>query len=163
MNNDSGFDHAALSHFSKDYGGHAVVWQEGREIFSWGDPDLQMEWASASKPMLSTLLLKAIHEGFVKDPDEVATAEIGEKWPYVFREKDRSITWRHLGNMCSGYGRPEEPGQAYAYNDFGIQLYWKLLTHRLQEPLSRVFRRWFAPLGLDDFLTDHGFAVASCR
>ena len=41
------------------------------------------------------------------------------------------MTFRHLANMTSGYARPEEPGKAWAYNDFAIQLYQKTLFDRV--------------------------------
>ena len=50
-------------------------------------------------------------------------------------EKDRSMTFRHLGAMTSGYARPEPPGAAWSYNDYAIQLYQKTLFDRVfKEP-----------------------------
>ena len=37
------------------------------------------------------------------------------------------MTFRHLCNMTSGYGLPEEPGRAWGYNDRGIALKRMLL------------------------------------
>ena len=44
------------------------------------------------------------------------------------------MTFRHLADMTSGYGRPERPGEAFAYNDYAIQLYQLTL-------FDRVFQR----------------------
>ncbi len=41
------------------------------------------------------------------------------------------MTFRHLATMTSGYARPEPPGQAWAYNDYAIQLYQKTLFDRV--------------------------------
>ena len=45
--------------------------------------------------------------------------------------KDRAMTLRHLASMTSGYARPEEPGKAWAYNDYAIQLYQKTLFDKI--------------------------------
>ena len=37
------------------------------------------------------------------------------------------MTFRHLADMVSGYGRVEPPGEAWAYNDWAIDLYLKTL------------------------------------
>ena len=38
--------------------------------------------------------------------------------------KDASMAWRHLASQMSGYGWSEPPGQAYAYNDYALALYY---------------------------------------
>jgi len=68
-------------------------------------------------------------------------------------EKDRAMTFRHLANMVSGYGRPEKPGEAWAYNDYGIMLYQKTLFDRVfREDPEAVAKTRFAALGLEDGL-----------
>jgi CubicO group peptidase (beta-lactamase class C family) len=76
--------------------------------------------------VLSTLLFFAVEEGLVKSVDQ-PVAEFG----WALEEKDRSMTFRHLGAMTSGYARPEVPGNAWSYNDFAIQLYQKTLFDRV--------------------------------
>jgi CubicO group peptidase (beta-lactamase class C family) len=63
------------------------------------------------------------------------------------------MTLRHLANMTSGYARPEEPGRAWAYNDYAIQLYQRTLFDRIfHEPPENVFHdpRRFGALQLQD-------------
>jgi hypothetical protein len=50
-------------------------------------------------------------------------AEINRKLGF----KDRAIAWRHLANQVSCYGLAEEPGTAYAYNDWQMALFWDTL------------------------------------
>jgi CubicO group peptidase (beta-lactamase class C family) len=65
------------------------------------------------------------------------------------------MTFRHLGAMSSGYARPERPGEAWAYNDFAIQLYQKTLFDRVfkADPaeVANAPNR-FGSLGLEDGL-----------
>ncbi len=63
------------------------------------------------------------------------------------------MTLRHLASMTSGYARPEEPGHAWAYNDYAIQLYQKTLFDKIfQGPPETVFHdsNRFGALGLQD-------------
>ena len=84
------------------------------------------DWLSSAKPVLSTMLFFAIEEGKVKNVDQ-PIADFG----WELAEKDRTMTFRHLGAMTSGYARPEAPGHAWSYNDFAIQLYQKTLFDRV--------------------------------
>ena len=52
-------------------------------------------------------------------------------WLGPAAEKDRTMTFRHLASMTSGYARPEPPGEAWAYNDYAIQLYQKTLFDKV--------------------------------
>ena len=73
--------------------------------------------------------------------------------------KDRAMTLRHLASMTSGYARPEKPGQAWAYNDYAIQLYQKTLFDKIFQGEPKVVfhdPNRFGPLGLED-----GFGFAS--
>ena len=52
------------------------------------------------------------------------------------------MTLRHLASMTSGYARPEEPGKAWAYNDYAIQLYQKTLFDKVfLEPPDVAFHQ----------------------
>ena len=65
------------------------------------------------------------------------------------------MTFRHLANMISGYARPEPPGEAWAYNDYAIQLYQKTLFDKVfaETPEQAASHpRRFAFLGLEDGL-----------
>ena len=68
----------------------------------------------------------ALKEGRVKDFDQ-RLIDFG--WP--LEPKDRTMTLRHLASMTSGYARPEEPGKAWAYNDYAIQLYQQTLFDKV--------------------------------
>jgi CubicO group peptidase (beta-lactamase class C family) len=115
-----------LTELSKLLGGRGCVVKDGKMIHSWGDQSERSDWMSAAKPVLSTLLFFALQEGKVKSVDQ-PIAEFG--WP--LSAKDQGITFRHLGAMSSGYARPEGPGEAWAYNDYAIQLYQKTLFEKV--------------------------------
>ncbi len=116
-----------LDEFAKRVGGVGCIVKDGFMVRTWGDQDSKGDWASAMKPVMSTMLMFAVKEGRLKNLD-------AEVRPYVQRSlrkdlvsKDRSMTFRHLANMTSGYALPEKPGAAWAYNDYAINLYGKTL------------------------------------
>ncbi|MCW5207094.1 hypothetical protein VU11_00115, partial [Desulfobulbus sp. US2] len=53
----------ALEQFTKAVGGSGVIIKNGYLIKAWGNPAGRTMWASATKPVLSTLLLFAAQEG----------------------------------------------------------------------------------------------------
>ncbi|MCC6798175.1 MAG: DUF5060 domain-containing protein [Candidatus Hydrogenedentes bacterium] len=119
-------DAIALDRVAEDLGGRGCMIKDGHVIKTWGDQSEVGDWASSAKPVLSTLLFFAIEEGLVKNVDQ-PIADFG--WP--LSDKDKSMTFRHLGAMTGGYARPEAPGAAWAYNDFAIQLYQKTLFEKV--------------------------------
>ncbi|MDX2035845.1 MAG: serine hydrolase [Isosphaeraceae bacterium] len=145
-----GLDPAELDALARELGGRGCVVKDGWIVKSWGDQAVRRDWASSAKPVLSTLLFFALAEGRVRSVDQ-PIADFG--WELL--GKDRGITFRHLGAMTSGYARPDAPGEAWAYNDFAINLYQKTL-------FERVFRgdpgevanapQRFGALGLEDGL-----------
>lgn len=147
---DVGLEAALLDQLAERLGGRGCVVKDGYMVKTWGDQAVRSDIYSSSKPVLSTLLFFALEEGLVQSVDQ-PLADFG--WP--LRPKDRGITFRHLGSMTSGYARPEGPGEAWAYNDYAIQLYQKTL-------FDRVFRgdpkavaehpRRLGALGLQDGL-----------
>ncbi len=90
-----------------------------------GGPGPRSDWMSSSKPLLSTLLFFAIQEGKVPS----VNAKV-KSYGWDLRAKDEAMTFHHLANMISGYARPEEPGAAWAYNDYAINLYRLTLFDR---------------------------------
>jgi CubicO group peptidase (beta-lactamase class C family) len=66
--------------------------------------------------------------------------------------KESPITWRHLANQLSGYGLKENPGAAFAYNDFAIALYYDTLLHKVYHTdANQVFAEHIAgPLHFQD-------------
>ena len=104
--------------------------KDGYFIYSWGAFSKRHNWASAAKPGLSTMLLAAISEGKIKNPD----SPLYPYWP-AMRPIDRTMTFRHVADMMSGYacadkdkdGQPLPPGSRWAYNDYAIMLYARTL------------------------------------
>lgn len=104
------------------------VIRHGYLVYKWGDVSRVRRFASAYKPVNSTMLLFALKEGLIKSVDDPVR-------PWVKRvfsgkdllPKDRAMTFRHLCNMTSGYALPERPGEAWGYNDRSIMLKRMLL------------------------------------
>lgn len=115
----------ALSRFTKAVGGSGVIIKNGYLIKTWGQPSDRRKWASATKPVLSTLMLFAAQEGRIKVHGRID--------PFVpgLLGKDKKITFYHLANMTSGYARYEWPGEAFAYNDYAIKLYHDTLLDKV--------------------------------
>jgi CubicO group peptidase (beta-lactamase class C family) len=116
----------SLEKLAADLGGRGCVIKDGFMVHAWGDQTEVGDWLSSAKPVLSTLLFFAIEEGKVKGVDQ-PVADFG--WELL--PKDRTMTFRHLGAMTGGYARPENPGEAFAYNDFAINLYQKTLFDKV--------------------------------
>lgn len=121
-----GLDPAKLDALAELLGGRGCVVKSGYVVKAWGDQAEKSDYYSSAKPILSTLLFFGLKEGKVKSVDQ-PLADFG----WEFRPKDRSMTFRHLGAMSSGYARPEAPGDAWSYNDFAINLYQKTLFDRV--------------------------------
>jgi len=119
-----GLDETKLNQFVSLIGGDGVVIKNGYIVKTWGNPDAQFDWASAVKPVFSTLLFAAIDEGKINNVDSIVTG-------WSFQGKDQGIRWRHLADMTSGYARGEGPGEAWAYNDVAINLYAKSLFDKV--------------------------------
>jgi hypothetical protein len=121
-----GMDAAKLDELAARLGGRGCVVKNGYAVKTWGDQAERSDWYSSAKPVLSTMLFFAIQEGLVKNVDQ-RVADFG----WELKPKDQTMTFRHLGAMTSGYARPEAPGEAWAYNDFAIQLYQKTLFDKV--------------------------------
>jgi CubicO group peptidase (beta-lactamase class C family) len=146
----TGVDGRLLDEIAELLGGRGCVVKDGYVIKAWGDQAERGDWMSSAKPVLSTLLFFALQEGLVSSVDQ-PIADFGWK----LNEKDQGITFRHLSSMTSGYARPESAGEAWAYNDYAIQLYQKTLFDKVfkEDPrkVSGAARRLGA-LGLQDGL-----------
>jgi len=121
-----GLDAAQLDQLAAQLGGRGCVVKDGYVVKAWGDQAQVRDVLSSAKPVLSTLLFFAVEEGLVKSVDQ-PIADFG----WALNEKDRGITFRQLGAMNSGYARPEGPGEAWAYNDYAIQLYQQTLFDKV--------------------------------
>jgi CubicO group peptidase (beta-lactamase class C family) len=100
--------------------------------------DEQLQLASATKSIFSSMLGIAVAEGMIPDPD----ASVVDVYPEMMDvpdgtgpkpgrhafEKDRAITFRQLISNTSGYMKPgEEPGQVFHYQTYGMNI----LTHAI--------------------------------
>ena len=121
-----GLDGSALAAVREELGGRGCIIKDGAVVCAWGDLSERSDWMSSAKPVISTLLLFALHEGVIERVDQ-PIADFG----WELAEKDRAITFRHLGAMTSGFRRPEPPGEAWAYNDPAIQLYQKTVFDKV--------------------------------
>lgn len=119
----------------------AVIVRGGALIAEWNQGvarDEQLNLASATKSIFSSILGIAIDEGIIPSAD----AKVVDFYPemmdvpdgtgpkpgrYAF-EKDRDITFRQLISNTSGYMKPgEEPGKVFHYQTYGMNI----LTHAI--------------------------------
>jgi CubicO group peptidase (beta-lactamase class C family) len=128
-----GMDPARLDQLATRLGGRGCLIKDGYVVKAWGDQAQVADVLSSAKPVLSTLLFFALQEKLVKSVDQ-PIADFG----WELNSKDRAMTFRHLGAMSSGYARPEAPGEAWAYNDFAIQLYQKTLFDKVFKEDAKV-------------------------
>ena len=140
-----GLEKAGLKEFAQRVGGAGCIIRYGRMVYQWGAVTENRDWASASKPVLSTLLLLAVHN---KRVPSVHTRVASLGWP--LKGKDQGMSLWHLANMTSGYACPEAPGKAWGYNDLGIQLCAKSLERIFQSPLDEAGRRYLGALQFQD-------------
>ena len=105
--------------------GSGMIVRYGYQVYTWGDIEMPRDWASASKPVLSTFLMLAVVEGRCTYQSTMAQYHTGGT------TKDRSIKFVHLANQISGYSRGENPAAAWAYNDRAMNLYGYTLFHKV--------------------------------
>ncbi len=122
-----------LKAFGDYVGGFGCVVRHGYMVYTWGDASRRMDVASAAKPVYAHLLFKAVEDGRIFNLDEPVC-----RWEPRLKginaslgHKDSRITWRHMANQVSCYGLVEEPGTAYAYNDWQMSLLWDTLFTRV--------------------------------
>jgi CubicO group peptidase (beta-lactamase class C family) len=140
-----GLDEEGLRRYAKRLKGDGLIVRYGRIAHEWGDLATRRDWASAGKPLLSTLLLLAVEHGGIASVHTRLT-DLG----WNLRGKDAGITFGHLTNMTSGYACGEAPGAAWAYNDVGIRLLGTSLQGALGRPLAEAAWEYLAPLQLED-------------
>jgi CubicO group peptidase (beta-lactamase class C family) len=145
-----GLEGVWLDRLAEVLGGRGCVIKDGYVVKAWGSQSEIGDWLSSAKPVLSTLLMFAIQEGKVSSPDALI-----KDFGWQLSVKDQTMTFRRLADMTSGYARPEPPGTAFAYNDYGIQLYQKTLFDRVfREQPEKVANdpRRLGAVGLEDGL-----------
>jgi CubicO group peptidase (beta-lactamase class C family) len=139
-------------------GGQGCVVRHGYLVYTWGEPTKSGDIASAVKPVISTLLLLAVQKGMLTSVD----AEVSDFVPELRKldqGKNVGITWRHLASQTSGYGLVERPGEAYAYNDYALALYYDTLMQRVyKHDATCVLREQLGDiLGFQDAYTFEAF------
>lgn len=140
-----GLKKSKLDELAAQAEGSGCVVRHGFMAYCWGRSHDRGDWASAGKPVLSTLLFFAIAEGLVSGIDD----PIGN-WDWQLTEADRDITFRHLANMTSGYARGEPPGARWAYNDVAVNLYGLTLKRVFNSDLDQVALNRLAALQFED-------------
>jgi CubicO group peptidase (beta-lactamase class C family) len=102
--------------------------------------------------------LLAVQQRKIKDVD-AKLAAVEPRLRALNGGKDAGITWRHLASQTSGYGLAEAPGEAYAYNDFALALYYDTLTRQVyQQDGTRVLKEQLVDLlGFQDRYTFEAF------
>jgi CubicO group peptidase (beta-lactamase class C family) len=143
----AGLSRAKLDALRDLAGGRGCVVRGGTLVYSWGDVAKSADVASAVKPVISTLLMMAVHEGKLESVD----ARVSEVEPRL-TGKNKEITWRQLASQTSGYGLEEAPGAAYGYNDYALALYYDSLMDKVfGEPGTEALRkRLGSALGFQD-------------
>ena len=120
-----GLDASKLNELKNLVQGSGMIVRYGYQVYSWGDIQEPRDWASASKPVLSTFLMLAVVEGKCSYQSTMAQYHTGGS------SKDRSIKFVHLANQLSGYSRGENPSAAWAYNDHAMNLFGYTLFHKV--------------------------------
>ena len=98
MPGEVGLNDAKLAEFAARLGGDGCVVRDGYVVKTWGDVTRHKDWASAAKPVLSTLLLAAVADGKLASVDALVKDAGWRR-----NDKDAPMTYRHLANMVSGY------------------------------------------------------------
>ena len=123
-----GMNAATLDAFAAAVGNRrGCIVKDGYMVYTWGDITSNLDWASAMKPVMSTMLFFAVYEGKLPSVDALINPYVEKALGKSLNAKDQTMTFRHLADMVSGYGRMEAPGKAWAYNDWAINLYLKTL------------------------------------
>lgn len=117
-----GLSPTVLAALASAVGGNGFVCRHGYQAYSWGSVSAKDDWASAAKPVTGTMVMFAQHEELITDFDDLIEdiGAGGSAWNLI--TKDETMTWRHLLNMISGYACDENPGAAWAYNDYAVRL-----------------------------------------
>jgi CubicO group peptidase (beta-lactamase class C family) len=137
----AGFSGEKLEEFAQAAGGTGCLVRGGRMFFAWGEMDQRQNAASSIKPIYAYLVYKAIEQGLIGSVDDPVVNWVPElnELNAELDFKDREITFRHLLEQTSGYGLEEEPGEAFAYNDYGTGLLVWTLFYRVYGRTPREY------------------------
>lgn len=128
---EAGLNKTGLDEFAALAGGRGCIVREGRMVYSWGDISRPGDVASASKPVYSHLLFRAIERGLLESADDPVMSyqpclnDINRDLDF----KDRRMTFRHLAFQTACLGYEEPPGGAYDYNDYTMGFFWDTLVN----------------------------------
>lgn len=140
-----GLNEKKLKQYAERVKGDGCIVRYGKMAYQWGDVKSSRDWASASKPVLSTMLLFGVEHRII---DSVNTPIAQYGW--ALRGDDVGITFRQLACMTSGYACEEGPGAAWAYNDYGIELFAQSLERAFGRSLNDAAKDFMAPLQFQD-------------
>ncbi len=146
-----------------------VIWQQGKEVASWGEPERADLTFSVAKTYLALLAGVAQGQGLLPDEDSPVAARL-PGIGFDDTEHNRAITWTHLLTQTSewegscfgvpdtvdrwrkvaqdprpaagpkGGARPlQAPGSYWEYNDVRINQLALALLHLFRRPLPQVF------------------------
>ena len=153
-----GLDLNVLRQLAELVKGSGFVVHRGRGVFRWGYDHRPRYAASVKKSVISVLMLQAVEQGLIGSLDE-PVARFEPRLAELNDGKDAGMTWRHLANMLSGYGLADRPGEAFAYNDYAVALWYDTLMNKVyRQRGTDVLRRQLAePLGFEDAVTFQAF------
>lgn len=156
-----GLNERALDELAGLVGGAGFVAHRGVGVYRWGYDHRPRYAASVKKSLISVLNLQAVEAGLISRIDE-AVVRFEPRLADLNAGKDAGMTWRHLANMTSGYGMPDRPGKAFAYNDYAVALWYDTLMDKVyQEKGTAVLKRQLAePLGFEDEVTFQAFGAS---
>jgi len=159
-----GLDAARLDTFVASVGGVGSIVRNGYMVRTWGDQASKADWASASKPVMNTLLFFAVQENRIHAVEDPVRNWVAAATGGTLRPDDQSMTIFQLMNMTSGYARLETPGAAWAYNDVAVQLKNRVVGAIFGELPDAPIRARLAPLQLQDgslFSTRGGYGLST--
>lgn len=158
-------------------GASGVIQHRGREVASWGDPDVPEMAYSATKSFIALVAGVAFDRGLLRPEEPVVESVALTEFE---RGLARRITWRHLLQQTSQWqgalwGKPSsvdaqsfregdevhdvEPGAGWAYNDVRINLLTLALTCLFESSLEEVLREAVLdPLGASRSWSWHGYS-----
>jgi CubicO group peptidase (beta-lactamase class C family) len=153
-----GLNEGALVELASLVGGSGFVAHRGIGVYRWGFDHRPRYAASVKKSLISVMMLQAVEAGLIGGIDE-AVVRFEPRLAGLNGGVDAGITWRHLANMTSGYGMADRPGEAFAYNDYAVALWYDTLMDKVyREKGTAVLRRQLAePLGFEDEVTFQAF------
>ncbi len=161
-------------------GSSGVVRVGGREVASWGDPQVPEMAFSVTKSVVSVVAGLAFDDGLLV-PDQ-PVHQVIDAAEFAGDHHER-IAWRHLLQQSSQWegelwGKPTSvdaqsfregtethgtpPGQGWAYNDVRMNLLAYALTLLFGRSLADVLRdRVMVPLGASDRWSWHGYRTST--